>query len=280
MSDGSHDPVYDYVSKIVTPIFNKVANEVPKNLLLGGRGRVKRSGIALYSPHNYRLYIDFSRVNFKRLAFKNPTLKSVGDVTHKLINNGHEDLYTNFMGCRLRVKKNIIEIQNCVDHKKTYMIESSEKAEIQILEILRKKDQECLSALKVFIKYFGGSSKFKILKRHSENKIFGTDSVNALPIKEKFHNQIVKKVYNERNVEYSDPVFVVNHLINSGVVELVPSICKSIDSLAFNVNPLRTLKGLIKSLSDVKKYKNLIIKLSNKERKELSFWLFTLDGVS
>lgn len=276
MSDGVNDPVYDYVSKIVTPIFNKVAQELPKNLLLGGKGRIKSSGVALYSPHNYRLYIDFSRDNFNRVAFKNPTFKGVGDVTHKLINSGHEDLYKNFMGCSFRVKKNVIEVQNCIDHKRSYMIESSEKAEIQILKILRQKDKECLTALRVFIEQFGGSSEFKILKRHSENKIYGTDSVDALPIKEKFHNQIVKKVYNERNIEYSDPVFVVNHLINSGVVEVVPSICKSIDSLAFNINPLRTLKSLIGSPDDLIKYGDLVLKLSIKEREELSLWTFKL----
>lgn len=275
-SNDSHDDISLYVNRIVGPVFEKVAQEAKKNLLLGGGGRSRAQGLALYSPHNYRLYFDFSKENFNPDALKNPTSQGLGDVTHKSLNSGHEHQYCGFMGCRVRVKKSQIEIQNMIEHKRTYLIESAEKAETQIIDILKKKDHECIEALRQFIQVFGGSSDFRILKRHSEDKVYGTDSINAIPVKEKFHNKIVKKVYNERNVEYSDPVFAVNHLVNTGVIEVVPSICQSIDTLAFNINPLRTLKSLISSLDDIPRYKDLIIKLNNRERKELSEWLFTL----
>ena len=275
-TNDTNNNIYLYVEGIVKPIFDKVLQETPKNQLLVGRGRSKNSNLALYSPHNYRLYIDFSRKNFNPKPFINPTSKGLVPVTHKSLNHNSEEQYDNFLGCRIRVKKNIIEIQNQIEHKKTYLIESSEKAENQIIDILQQKDKECLTALKEFISIYGGSSEFKILKRHSENKIYGTDSINSIPIKEKFHNKVLKKVYNEQNIEYSDPVHVVNHLVNSGVIEVVPSICESMEMLAYNINPLRTLKTLISSIDDIPKHKDLIIKLSNKERSELSNWLFTL----
>lgn len=275
-SESHDDDIALYIKRIVKPIFDKVAKETPNNQLLGGRGGSKDPGFALYSPHNYRLYIDFSRTNFDPDPLTRPTPKTMGLVTHKSINSNSEDHYDNFLGCKIRIKKTVAEIQNCIDHKRTYMIKLSEGAEAQIIDIVKQKDQECLVALREFIKIFGGSSKFKILKRHSENKIYGTDSIDSIPIKEKFHNNIVKKVYNERNVEYSDPVFVVNHLVNSGVIEVVPSICQSIESLAYNINPLGTLKSLIKSPLDALNFKDIILRLSIKERIELEQWLFTL----
>lgn len=273
---GINKDLYIYVNSIVKPIFDKIPQEKPKNQLLVGRGRSEAQGLALYSPHNYRLYIDFSREKFTPKSFKYPTPKGLVPVTHKSLNHNSEDQFENFKGCRIRVKKKIVEIQNCIDPKRSYLIDSQETAEEEILNILKKKDKECIEALKEFIKILGGSSDFKILKRHSENKIYGTDTINSIPIKEKFHNKIVKKVYNERNVEYSDPVFVVNHLVNTGVIEVVPSICQSLELLAYNINPLRTLKSLIKTIDDVPRYTELIIKLNKKQREELSEWLFKL----
>jgi len=267
------DTVSAYVNRIVEPIFLKVLQETPKNLLMGGGRGSEKNKIALYSPHNYRLYIDFSKDNFNPKPYIKPSLKSVGVVTYERLNNGHEHKYDNFLGCSIRVKKNQIEIQNKIEHKRSYSIEISENAKNQIIDIIKKKDSECIEALKTFISIYGGSSNYKILKRTSEDKVFGTSSINSIPIKEKFHSQIVKKVYNEPNVEFYDPVFAVNHLINSGVVEVVPSLVECLDNLSYNINPLRTVKTLIHNFDDIFKYSKLINILSKQEKKELETWI-------
>lgn len=277
-NDASNDDLYLYVNRIVRPIFEKVAHETPKNRVSVGGGRSDKNKIALYSPHFYRLYIDFSKKTFNPNPLIKTDLKRSVDVTYKSKNHNSEHQYSNFMGCRITVKKTQIEIQNMIEHKRNYVLDLGESARSEAIEILKKKDQECLNALKEFIKIFGGSSEFKILNRKGEHKVWGTSGINTIPMKTTFHNDIVKKVYNERNAEYMDPVFAVNHLVNSGVIEVVPSICKSIDALAYNINPLRTLKSLIKSIDDVPRHKDLIIRLSHQQKKELSLWLYSLDG--
>ena len=271
-----HDELSLYVDRIVRPIFEKVAKEMPLNRLSVGGGRSNQKDVGLYCPHFYRLYMSFSKENFNPVPLNRPTFKGSVDVTYQSKNHGSEHEYRNFFGCRITVKKNQIEVQNYIDHKKNYVVDIGEGAKIQTIDIIRRKDIECLKALKEFIKVYGGSSDLKILKRKAEHKVFGTNGINTLPIKATFHNEVVKKVYNERNVEYHDPVFAVNHLINSGCIEVVPSLVKAFSSLAYNVNPLRTLKGLIKTLDDVSKHQDLILKLSNYERKQLSKWLYTL----
>jgi hypothetical protein len=250
------DRVYDYF----VYYDNNAKLDIVKNQGFSvniGRFQKKKGVLDILQLHNYNNHV------VKLYGVQDPVFDP-GLKDYKKIKEAEEQ-YDNFLGCRIRVKKNIIEIQNQIEHKKTYLIESSEKAEQQIIDILQQKDKECLTALKEFISIYGGSSEFKILKRHSENKIYGTDSINSIPIKEKFHNKVLKKVYNEQNIEYSDPVHVVNHLVNSGVIEVVPSICESMEMLAYNINPLRTLKTLLSSIDDIPKHKDLIIKLSNKQ---------------
>lgn len=271
-----NDDISLYVKGIVKPIFDKVPKETVKTHMMGGGVGVSLPSVALYSPHNYRLYFDFNRANFNPKQYIKPTLGGVGGVTVKGINNNNEWQINNFNGFNFRVKKEQIEVLNLKEHKKTYSIEISEKAESQIIEIIRQKDKECIEVMKEFIKIFGGKSDFKILKRTSENKIWGTDTINALPLKERFHNKILKKVYNEQNIEFTDPVLAVNHLVNSSVAEVVPSICQTLEIVAYGINPLRTVKSLIKCPADACRYKDLIQKLSDKERQELEEYLFKL----
>lgn len=263
-----------YINRIVRPIFEKVANETPINRVSVGGGRSEKNKIALYCPHFYRLYIDFSKKDFNPLPFIKTDVKRSVAVTYKLKNHNSEHQYTNFCNCRITVKKNQIEVQNYIDNKKKYVVDIAESSMSQMSEILQQKDIECLYALTEFIKIYGGSSKFEILKRKGEHKLYGTTGINAIHPKTTFHNDIVKSVYNERNAEYYEPIHAMNHLVNTGVIEVVPSLVKAINSLAYNINPLRTLKSLIKTINNVIKNKELIIKLSNKERNELTKWLF------
>lgn len=278
--DIENNALYKYIGKIVEPIFRKVANETTSNRVSVGSGRSSSKNLGYYSPHFYRLYIDFSKKGFKPPTFIKTDPKRSGVPTYQLKNHDSEHEFTNFHGCRITVKKTQIEIQNYIDHKKHYIVDIGESAKSQTIEIIRKKDLECLNALKLFIKAYGGSSNYKILNRKGEHKIYGTTGINTLPMRATFHNDIMKKVYNEKNVEFYDPVFAVNHLVNSGVIEVVPSLVRSINSLAYNINPLRTLKGLTKNINDVIKNKDLIIKLSSSQMEEFSLWLYTLQEVS
>ena len=223
------DPVVDeYVKKRVMPIFlEALPKEMTKKHRSVGGGVVSDQDFVLYQPHNYRLYFDYSRVNFIPPNKYQTDVKRSVVVTYKL-KNSSEHFFEGFLGCNICVKKNQIEIINKLDHKKWYRVNSA-NSEKEIKDIIIRKDVECLTALKRFCRVFGGKSKLHILNCHSEDKIMLEDSIDKLPIKMEFHSDIVKKVYKEANVEFKDPAFAVNYLHNRSLEKVSPEIAERLD---------------------------------------------------
>ena len=242
---------------------NRVAQETKKNHMLVG-GWV---GYCFYQPHNYRLYFDYNRQDFN----PKPTPKRL--VFSKKINA--TEYFFEFNNFSVRVKKNQIEVRNFKNHKEWYKIEVSEKSNIQISRIIKRKDKETIKMLQYFIKWFGGRSEYKILNRHSEDKIKGEDKIDILPIKQKFHNEIVKKVYNEQNIEFSSPAFALNYISNRAIENISPEISNAL----YTVNPLRTLKMKVKKINDIFVYKDFVKILTKEEKAEFEEWIFETMGV-
>lgn len=233
--ENSKEDLQAFTRRVAGKIFEKVLLETPKNQTLVGSDIKNHPKCCYYQPHNYRLYFEFSKENFNP---QKPSLVSL--VYNYRIKNSKEHEYDNFLNCRIRVKKNQIEITNKIEPKKWYIIELKSTTEIekQIKGIIEKKDKESIEVLKEFIKLHGGNSNFEILNKHSEDKIMGEDKIDLLPLKMKFQTSIVKKVYNEKNVEFSNPVFAATYLQNRAVEEITPEIAQEISNIGSQQIPL------------------------------------------
>jgi len=152
-------------------------------------------------------------------------------------------------------------------------LENSDLIKPQIKEIIEKKNQECINVLKKFIQVYGGESKYTILNRRSEDKIMGEDSIDLLPIKQHWHTDIAKKVYNEATVEFSDPAFASNYLrtraledkmdVVDRLTELIESrLSPALENLSVNLNThIAVEKKIEKGISNFNKVVN---KLNNR----------------
>lgn len=279
--EKENNNVEEYVRRIVTPIFDKVLQETPKNRLSVGRGRFeekKELGICFYNPHNYRLYFDFSKVGFT------PKIENITDLSrsvylHRDLNHGKEHFYDGFMGCKITVKKNTILLMP--KDKREYIIDLNKPINPQIVEAVKEKDSLLVTALKGFIEVHGGSSKFNIVKRWvGENKIIGEDSIQKIDPNILFRNPVVKKVYHESNVEFSDPVYVVNYLQNRALENVAPDINRALQTVLINQDPLKYLKSNIKSVEDIINYSEIISPLSESDKEELWNWIFETYGTT
>lgn len=273
----------DHVSRITTPIFEKALKETKKNhVSVGGGGKKKDYSYAFYNPHNARYYFNFNKINFNH--------KGVGGVgIRKALSviNTSEYCSKDFMGCRIVVKKNLIEITNQINKDRLFKIDgNADNRRLQVAETVATLEHECMEVLHKFINYYGGNSNYKCVKYWiPDNKILHDKIVDSIPIKQTFRNEVVKKVYNENpsNVEYSDPAFAANALRNMGLNDYVPEIVSELSKLNLlvtkGVNPLRYLKSTIKQAEDCfrEDIKEVIMFLSKDQKAELSGFLFELN---
>ena len=229
--------VEEYISRIVKPIFEKVAKETLKNRISVGEKGVTTIKFCTINIHNYRLYFDFSKRNFKPLTEPKTSVLPSFLVEHR-IKNSTEHEYNNFYGFRITVKRNQIEMINKIDADKWYRIDLSNTDRIkpQIAQITIDKDKQAISTLNKFISIYGGYSSFKILNRHSETKVLGEDKISLIPIKQHWHTDVVKKVYNEPNAEFSDPAFASNYLRTRALED--------------NMDRIDRMQGLLETMTD------------------------------
>jgi len=229
----------EYYRRIVEPIFSKVPQETPKNLLLVGKSLSLKDKYSLYNPHNYRLYIDFQKINFHLKP--NPTQPKVRGLG--LVVKNHKELWTTLpiLGCRIRVKKTCVQVDNLIDHKKWYVIQLGEisKRKDQIRKIIINKDNQCIESLKAFIELFGGKSEFRILNRYCHNKCMREKHIDNLPLKMQFDTPIVKKLYMENSIEYVDPLSAGNFFSNLGIKDIAPGIESAINGLADKLESIK-----------------------------------------
>lgn len=239
--------------------------EAEQNHMLVGRFYKGATKKVFYKPHNYRLYFDFNPAS---LTNPKPTPKGW---IYKGIVNGTERLYT-YRLFNIRVKKTQVEVQN--KDNRWFPVELSTDSKKQIQDIINKKDEQCIRILKSFIYHFKGFSEFKILNRHSEDKITSEDSIDLIPIKQKWHTDTAKKVYNEPNVEFSSPAFASNYISSRAVEDIAPEIAEAIRE----VNPLQALKSKVSKIDDIFVHKELVAKLSENDKREYEDWIFKQFG--
>lgn len=278
----------EHVKKLTTPIFERVLNETRKNPMSGRSAGSVVKEVVMFRPHNYRLFFDFNRSGFQPPE-KEGVIEPIGGVgsgyqnivssiEYKKNNHGKEDSFTNYYGCRIVVKKTKIEINPVKWTEKTHSIKITTPEDInaQVEGICGELTKHCLDTLKCFIEDFGGSSSFTIQNSQEELKILREEKIDLIPRRLKFHADLVKKVYNEQNVEFKDPLSVVNYLQNRAIENVAPEIAKSINHLAEVLqHPLVVLKSKINNYNDLIRYKETIASLNEKDRLELSLWITT-----
>ena len=243
----------------------ELPQETRKNHMMGGKGGFLVPNHCFYNPHNYRLYLDFNKATFD-------PLKPWSDPWFKLKQINSTEYILKLEDFNIRVKKYQIEIQNKVNdwHRVPIGVKSKDK----IIEILHKKDVECLIILNQFINAYGGRTSWNILRRKSEDKIEGEEKINLIAKEIRFHNEVVKKVYNEKtenpNVEFKNPVYASNYLYNRGVEAIAPELTRAI----YTLNPLRAIKQCCGSIQDIIEMKDFIKLLTKSEQKNLNKWAF------
>ncbi len=241
----------DYVDRLTTPIFNKVLQETKKNHSMVDKNKKPLKKVvtpSLYNPHNYRLYLKFTKEKFK------PKEGMVGVWFGKLKNYGKEFTALG-EGVRITVKKVQVEIINKLSEEEWFYINRT-KAKEEIAAILNKIDNKCITSLKKFIEIYGGNSDFKIIKAEnrpnlnlftpSDNKVIQEPFIDKLAPKMAFDTKIVKKVYKKRNIEYKEPIYAATYLENSALNEFAPEIVNSINDLGNHLIP--TIRSLDKSI--------------------------------
>jgi len=229
--------IKEQIDKLTSPIFNKVLQETPLNHTMVVKPRKKNVTPALYNPHNYRLYLPFTKSNFK------PVQGMVGVWFGKFKNYGKEFTALG-EGIRVTIKKTQAELINKLSEEEWFYINKA-KAREEISALLNKIDKKCLDSFKRFIEIYGGVSDFMILKREGrpnlnlftecDNKVMQEPFIDSLPLGLTFETDIVKKPYKEPNVEFKKAIYAANYLENSALNEFSPEIANSISSLAKSV---------------------------------------------
>lgn len=207
--------------------------EMRHNHTLVGSSTILEPYIAYYQPHNYRLYFDFSRENFNpKTTLPEPSKRGMLFQNNTFQEGNKTEIIFKFENCcTIRVKRSLIEIINMLEHKRYYPIEYNDKIYDQVQAINEKKDNECLQILKDFIALFGGSSKLIVKNRYvQEHKVEDEASIKKIPLPMKFYTDVVKKEYNEPNVEFKTSVQAATYLEYRAMERIAPAMKQELTS--------------------------------------------------
>lgn len=289
--------VYDEISKIVTPIFEKAAKEAKPNHTMVGDPVTTIKELSGLNIHNYRRYFIFDTKTF------NPKTSMVGGRVSLLQGRNYDKEWSidNFHKCRVTIKKVQAEVIYKYNDRDWFAIVNARSRE-QISALLDSFDNSCINALKEFVKIWGGKSDFKIIRKFpmkNDNKVMHEDFIDRLPQALTFETPVVKKYYKDTpiKVEFKDPEYAIQYLENSALKPFAPEIVEHLKLIYSTIkkgeesgpgqgfSPNTPQKGLARplSLSEIKskihctqdgiKYKADIDQLSENERWELAEYI-------
>jgi hypothetical protein len=211
---------------------DSVPKETSKNRISVGKQGVVDGVLTYYCPHNCRVYFVFDKKGFVP-----PNRYDNIGCSYSLVNSS-EHLFKDFHGVNVCVKKRFVEVRPL--HPKWYVIE---KDKSDLVELQKKRIQDdllerCRSVLRAFVDEFGGKTDFKIHHFRILERKFENDKVtNKIPKNMMFRNKVVKKLYYENNLEYSDGISDVNDVAyhdnytrNIGLFDYAPEIANELVS--------------------------------------------------
>ncbi|OGI12478.1 hypothetical protein A3K64_00025 [Candidatus Micrarchaeota archaeon RBG_16_36_9] len=220
------------------------------------------------NPHNYRLYFHFDRKTF------NPTeagfiAKNYGSEQHA------RDL---FNGCKIIVRKETVEVTNLNPSGRWIIIQANSMKEIdeRLIEIVDYLDSQCIDALKELIRQYGGFSTFEFKRSPmQENGLKLDDYIDSIPERLVWKDfPFSKKVYKDK-VEIYTIEKARTYIKNRALQSFAPEIADEISELRKEQNLLLWIKRKIRSINDVFELRNDIMRLEEKDKAELSHYLFS-----
>ena len=251
--------------------FAEVPQETNSNRISVGAVCVEN---CYYVPHNYRLIFPFSLTNFNPKAMlltegtknKPQCGRILGFFEdYKRINHNSTHFFR-FEKGSIAIKKKTAEVCTYINHKKAFSISVTTNADKQLKQIISIKDKECISLLKAFIKNFGGESDFKILKRTSEDKVYGDKAIDSIDKKARFRNEVGKKVYNENNFEFAGVEFASNYIKNRAIEVIAPEVASELKKMDRRIS---VILPMVRSIVEINRQTSLILhELAQKELKK------------
>jgi hypothetical protein len=271
----SNDPQLAILKGKIRKLFEEnasVPQETKSNRISVGAVCVEN---CYYVPHNYRLIFPFSLTNFNPKAMlltegrknKPQCGRILGFFEdYKRINHNSTHFFR-FEKGSIAIKKKTAEVCTYINHKKAFTITVTTDADKQLRQIVTTKDKECISLLKAFIKKFGGASDFKILKRTSEDKVYGDKAIDSIDQKARFRNEVGKKVYNENNFEFSGVEFASNYIKNRAIEVIAPEIASELKKMDRRIS---AILPMVRSIVEINRQTSLILhELAQKELKKI-----------
>jgi len=241
-----------HIKKALNDKFARYAAQAPKEALtthrMGGFGVGEGGVVVVWQPHNFRRYYSFDRIGFVSKKPSTHTLQEMQGVVpnfqcnyfHKTTNSGAEEIYDDFMGCQIRVKRRCVEVVNKWHHKqwrKTLAV-SLDAIGPNIDRVLRDMEEQCLHALRVFITLHGGRSDFGEFRSGTQE--IGLEDEEFLRRVDPgciVHDPVFKKVYGEK-FEFKTPLAVKNYVHNRALEKLSPEISSRLDALCVSLDLL------------------------------------------
>ena len=220
------DPYKKHIDKLVTPIFDKVLQEIKPNTMIGVTPIT-----FLWRPNNYRLQFNFKKETFKR----NTTIASGVTPLNfgtKFILKGYNET-TIILDIPKHKKQAKITLIYKPKRRFYYHIKCSNLKAIdtRINEKVRNIENKLIYALNGFISQYGGgyvpNSKKWV---RFEDDIHGEDYIDKIPRDLIITDTYFKKVY-QKGLEFKNPAYVKSYISNRAVEEIAPDIAEAINGL-------------------------------------------------
>lgn len=266
----NEDIINKEIKRITKPIFDKVLKETDKNQMLVGKSDKKEPKFIYLNLHNYRRWFDFKRATYRPPT--NPQKRR--DLGYHTVNYGSEDIYDNFMGCSIRVKKKTIQITNKIEHKRWYAIDMYRGYE-SVSNLVWQKETECVGVIQAFIKQFKGVSGFSLINHKQETKVKFSPITERLSEGLTWHTDLHKKVYHDKVVEIYDLNQAIRLVDNSILYDNIPELVEPLRVLAKGMKQLmppltlQELQQRITKTTDLRRYQEDLNNLSDDDMFEM-----------
>ena len=266
----NEDSINKEIKRITKPIFDEVLKETDKNQMLVGKSDKKEPKFVFVNLHNYRRWFDFNRATYRPPT--NPQKRR--DLGYHTVNYGSEDIYDNFMGCSIKVKKKTIQITNKIEHKRWYAIDMYRGYE-SVANLVWQKETECVGVIQAFIKQFKGVSGFSLINHKQETKVKFSPITERLSEGLTWHTDLHKKVYHDKVVEIYDLNHAIRLIDNSTIYDNIPELAEPLRVLANGMKQilpkltLTELKERITRLQDVPRYRETLQQLDDPDKFEM-----------
>lgn len=233
-----HPPVSDGENKNdVEGMFSPEQNQRIKAILTASASEAPsdptsvgvRHSFSQYNPHNYRLYFDYIR---------NEMAIVKGSVGGRFVllgsrNHNSEIVFQHKSGHTVTIKKTQAEVRKKHQERDWALIDNADPDQIDI--IVQRMKKEATQVFYEFVEDYGGKTKFTILNEYSIDNALKNTLTEKQPMKVQFETHIVKKLYNEKKLEYKNVVAAKNAAHNAGLYDFSTVLGSQLESMSAGI---------------------------------------------